>query len=96
MDFTKTFRIASTGQRVSSLYAEPELTIYPATGRMRLTRKALKFIGAEAGSFITVFSSGAMLAFISDGEGKCKVDKNGNFTVLILILLDIGFGLLSM
>lgn len=80
MDYRTAFKVVSTGKRVSSLYAEPKLTVYPDTNRMRLTRKALEAIQVEGGDRLMVLQSDAILAFIKDDEGKCKVDNNGNFT----------------
>jgi hypothetical protein len=76
------FEVVSTGQRIGSLNADPELLVYPQNGRMRLTKKALALIGASTGSYISVLvdTDNGLIGVIADEEGKCKVGKNGDFT----------------
>ncbi len=76
------FNVVSTGARISSLNADPEFIVYPANGRMRLTKKALNLLGVETGNRLTILmdEENGLIGIIKDDEGKCKVGKNGDFT----------------
>ena len=80
----KGFKPVSTGKKISSVLSDPELTLYPKIGRVKLTPKALELLGDKI-TYVTVFADSEYnaLVFIKDNERKFsrggKVDEHCSF-----------------